>query len=282
MYWAMPRRIRIIWDQITAGCCDVCGRYSEALVSHYKTKNYGINYTGEWQHPLSPYSKNKSGELLPRHPQPDGMTYRHWLSLVKASDSFYPAFVITRYTEIMSHEKLSEQEQLRLRSFGYDMDNMKARCWYETTFPLFSLENNKAVNLSLHITTLTAAATDVAGFVNSAIKEAWFKRPKDARGDTAYLKHAFFQQTEKPFYLAVKNLIASGGQLETDTDVLIAWHSTLRSSAYKLFNYWSDNGDFGQSDPKRISKAHQKLKKSLYSNKLCSALQVPPNKKEAS
>jgi CRISPR system Cascade subunit CasA len=28
---------------------------------------------------------------------------------------------------------------LRLWVFGYDMDNMKPRCWYETRFPLYQL-----------------------------------------------------------------------------------------------------------------------------------------------
>jgi len=278
MYWSMPRRIRILWDQTETGCCDVCDTYSDELVTHYETKNYGINYSGAWQHPLSPHSINKDGEILPRHAQPDGMTYRHWLSLVKESDSLKPALVVQRYQKMISNFTQENKEQLRIRSFGYDMDNMKARCWYETTFPLYTLVNSDGVDLSIYIETLTNTATDVSGFVSSCIKEAWFRRPGDARGDTSFLKQAFFQHTEKPFYQSVKKLIDAD---VTEKAVLNAWHSTLRSSAYKLFDYWSENGDFAQSDPKRISKAHTKLGKLLHSKKLLGALQVETKKMEA-
>ncbi len=278
MYWSMPRRIRLIWDKTEVGHCGICDAYSDELVTHYETKNYGINYSGQWQHPLSPHSINKDGEILPRHAQPDGMTYRHWLGLVKDMDSLMPALVVKRYQKIISGFTQKEKEQLRIRTFGYDMDNMKARCWYETTFPLYVLENKNGVELSLYINTLTTTATDVASMVRTCIKDAWFRRPGDARGDTSFLQHAFFQHTEKRFFQSVKKLIDSDP--ESGKSILNDWHNHLRKSAYTLFDYWSDNGDFAQSDPKRISKAHTKLKKLLHSKKLLAELQVSLPKKE--
>ncbi len=280
MYWSMPRRIRILWDQTVAGNCCVCNSYSSELVTHYETKNYGINYSGAWQHPLSPHGFNKEGEILPRHAQPGGMNYRHWLSFIKSSDDFPAAFVVRRHQLIISEFTQGDREQFRLRTFGYDMDNMKARCWYEATFPLYELKDKDGVDLSINIETLTVTATDVSGFVSSCIKDAWFRRPGDARGDTSFLKNAFFQHTEKAFYQAVKSLM-DDSTMEADKEVLNAWHQTLRSSAYSLFDYWSDNGDFAQSDPKRIAKAHDKLRKLLNSKKLLAELQVPAKKKEA-
>lgn len=155
---------------------------------------------------------------------------------------------------------------------------MKARCWYETTFPLYVLENKNGVELSLYINTLTTTATDVASIVRTCIKDAWFRRPGDARGDTSFLQHAFFQHTEKSFYQSVKKLITD--EPESGKSVLNDWHNHLRKSAYTLFDYWSDNGDFAQSDPKRIAKAHTKLKKLLHSKKLLAELQVSLPKKE--
>jgi CRISPR system Cascade subunit CasA len=32
--------------------------------------------------------------------------------------------------------------QFRLWAFGYDMDNMKARCWYEAQMPLYEIEES--------------------------------------------------------------------------------------------------------------------------------------------
>jgi len=279
MYWSMPRRIRIIWDKTEAGHCDICDIYSEKLITHYETKNYGINYSGAWQHPLSPHSINKDGEIIPRHAQPDGMTYRHWLGLVKDINSQIPALVVKRYQKVISGFSQHEKEQLRIRAFGFDMDNMKARCWYETTFPLYVLENKNGVDLSLYIDTLTATATDVASMLRTCIKDAWFRRPGDARGDTSFLQHAFFQHTEKPFYQLVKQLTADN--FESEKEIFNAWHRTLRKSAYTLFDYWSENGDFAQSDPKRIAKAHSKLGKLLHGKKLLKALQVSKNKETA-
>ncbi len=278
MYWSMPRRIRILWDETTIGNCDICNEYSEELVSHYETKNYGVNYSGQWQHPLSPHSVNKEGEILPRHAQPDGMTYRHWLGLVKNVDTLFPAKVVARYQRVIANFSQKNKEQLRIRAFGYDMDNMKARCWYETTFPLYELVDNNGVDISLYIGILTTTATDVASMVRSCIKEAWFRRPGDARGDTSFLQYAFFQYTEKPFYHSVEKLIKNTD--DSEKQILNDWHQILRQSAYALFDYWSDNGDFAQSDPKRIAKAHTELKKLLHSKKLLEALQVAKRKKK--
>lgn len=278
MYWSMPRRIRLVWDKTEVGNCGICDAHSEALVTHYETKNYGINYSGQWQHPLSPHSENKDGEILPRHAQPDGMTYRHWLGLVTEQGSLMPALVVKRYQKVISGFSQKEKEQLRIRTFGFDMNKAKANCWYETTFPLYVLENNNGVDLSIYIDTLTTAATDVASMVRTCVKEAWFRRPGDARGDTSFLQHAFFQHTEKSFYLSVKKL--TDEDFSSEKEILNAWHVSLRKSAYILFDYWSDNGDFAQSDPKRIAKAHTKLRKLLHSKKLLAALQVS-KKKEA-
>ena len=266
MYWGMPRRIRILWEKTKVGACDICNAESETLITHYQTKNYGVNYMGQWIHPLSPYSINKTGENFPLHAQPDGITYRHWLGLIKKQEMIKPAFVVARYQEMIDDCKPLEKEQLRIRAFGYDMDNMKARCWYDSTFPLYVLENSNGVDLSVYINTLTQTAMDVSSMVKSCIKEAWFRRPADAKGDISFLTHAFYQHTEKSFYLAIENLRAL--EEKEPNEIFNDWHQTLVKSAFSLFNYWVDTGDFGLSDPKRIAKAHTKLKKLLYNKKL--------------
>ncbi|MCV6615684.1 MAG: type I-E CRISPR-associated protein Cse1/CasA, partial [Cellvibrionaceae bacterium] len=54
MYWAMPRRIRLIVEP-SAGHCALTGAACTEMVTHYRTQNYGANYAGSWQHPLTPY-----------------------------------------------------------------------------------------------------------------------------------------------------------------------------------------------------------------------------------
>lgn len=276
MYWGMPRRIRVEWQSPLSGRCDLCNAVSDSLVTQYQSKNYGVNYVGAWQHPLSPYSRSKTGDLLPQHPQPGGMTYQHWLGLFEDSGHQFSAAVVKRYRQLAQ----DWDEQLRLYTFGYDMDNMKARCWYETTFPLFILPEAIRLNFIKRIQALTEASTEFASFVRSCVKEAWFKRPGDTRGDVSFLTQSFYQHTEIAFYQAAKALqtkLTDG----TDQTVLHSWHETLRKEALDLFDYWAARGDIAQANPRRVADARNKLIALCHSEKIKKALQLPITEKKS-
>jgi CRISPR system Cascade subunit CasA len=278
MYWGMPRRIRVDWDAIRACECDLCGTHSDQCITQYVTQNYGINYEGAWKHPLSPYLINKDGAVLPQHAQPGGLSYRHWLGLVSTLSTSEPARVVREYVEA---EKLLKGEQLRLHVFGYDMDNMKARCWYESIFPLYMLEPSLLEAFTARTEVLIQTATDTANMARSCIKEAWFKRPGDTKGDTAYLVEAFFNHTTDDFYASLSRLKI---QLEAGSDgsaVLSDWHDVLTRAAQQLFDYWTARGDFGVVNPRRIAQAHRKLRNWLYSKKLKQILNVIDDKEKA-
>ena len=165
-------------------------------------------------------------------------------------------------------------EQFRLYAFGYDMDNMKARCWYETTLPLYTVDKEIRPTFAKRVQTLTETAEKCANFVQICVKAAWFNRPGDAKGDTAYLKQSFYRYTEKEFFEAVKALqtdIPKG----TDKEVLHGWHRTLCKAAYGRFDYWVLQGDIVQANPRRVVDAHEKLKKLIYSKAIQKELQLP-------
>lgn len=275
MYWAMPRRIRVTWDSDLTGYCDLCNSYSEHLVTEYQTKNYGINYTGAWQHPLSPYSINsKTKEILPQHAQPNGLTYQHWLGFIEGSENQISA------TVVQSYQKIAEvyQESVRLYVFGYDMDNMKARCWYEATFPLYDVPDELRSAFSENIQILTATATEFAGFVRSCVKEAWFSRPADAKGDLSFLTKSFYQRTETIFFQMAKDLPQQIQARQLPT-VLNYWHSILRKTAYDLFDYWAASGDITQGNPRKVADARQKLGNLMYGKGIKKALMLPDKPK---
>lgn len=274
MYWGMPRRIRVQWKSEQEGHCDICNVHSEKLVTQYQTKNYGINYTGAWQHPLSPYALSKKGDLLPLHAQPGGMGYQHWLGLIEDNENQFSALVVKRY------RSLDWDEQLRLHVFGYDMDNMKARCWYETTFPLFTLPDQIRLGFTKRIQAMTDAASEFAGFVRFCVKEAWFKRPGDAKGDTSFLTQSFYQHTESAFFESARQLETHLAN-STDKKVLHAWHDTLLKASLNLFDYWAARGNIAQANPRRVADARAKLKKLAYSKKIKEALQLPNKSKTA-
>jgi len=269
MYWGMPRRIRIDWENRKEGVCDICSSNDITLVTHYVTHNYGINYTGPWQHPLSPhYIESKSGEPLPLHAQSDGFSYWHWPGWVEGTDKTKPAQVVKDFQT--SEERRLPEEQLRLWVFGYDMDNMKARCWYEGTTPLIVIpDETRRIAFAQRVTQMVDIAEQAAAAAQKCIKEAWFKRPGDARGATDFLKEDFFQRTEADFYAQLPVLEAA---VETGEDAGIVnnWQQIIRRAAMRLFEDYAERGDFAFSDPRRIIKAEANLKQSL--NKLLKPL----------
>lgn len=267
MYWAMPRRIRIEWDNGNRARCDVCGARSDRLASRYQTRNYGINYTGNWQHPLTPYRLDDNGAALPQHVQPDGLSYRHWFSLTDDDDYHVSAGVVRRYRSLGLGDM-----QLRLYTFGYDMDRMKARCWYETTYPLYTMTVTDRPGYSRHVRIMTEIAALIARFLQRAVKAAWVGRPGNAGGDTGFLRRHLYQRTERAFYQAVTALQAEpatgAGQA-----VLQDWHGVLRRAALELFDYWVVHGDVARTDPRRVAVARYSLWRQITGNKVQATLQ---------
>ncbi len=135
-YWGMPRRIRIDFNTTTVGNCDICGEQSDALLSLMTTKNYGANYA-MWQHPLTPYRVplKEGGEFYSVKPQPGGLIWRDWLGLIETGKSENNTELPALVVKLFNASSL-KQAKVGLWGFGYDFDNMKARCWYEHHFPL--------------------------------------------------------------------------------------------------------------------------------------------------
>lgn len=265
MYWGMPRRIRIDWQIQQQGQCDICAAEDVPLVTRYVTRNYGINYTGPWQHPLSPYYIDaRSGEPLPLHAQSDGFSYRHWPGWVEGTERVRPALVVRAFQT--NEARRLPSEQLRLWVFGYDMDNMKPRCWYESATPLIIiLDETQRITFGRRVKQMVDAAEQAAAAAQKHIKEAWFKRPGDARGDTAYLKEDFFQRTETDFYNLLPELKAAV-EKGNDADIVNRWQQIVHHAAMRLFEDHAARGDIAFSDPRRIVTAQANLKKAL--NKL--------------
>ncbi|MBN8441946.1 MAG: type I-E CRISPR-associated protein Cse1/CasA [Thauera sp.] len=290
VFWATPRRIRLDVDDVIAGHCDVCARESSELIRHFAAKNYGLNYKGAWEHPLSPYYEVK-GEWLPLHPQPGGMGYRHWLAwILGAADGKSkqrPAYVVTHAMDARLRQMGGT---LRLWAFGYDMDNMKARCWYESSLPLYGLGecSGKAAvaSISSAVATSLAGAQHAAFCLRSAVKDAWFGG--DARGDFSSVDAEFWHRTETPFYLQLRHCIETVRQDETaepDTlEIRQAWHRTLVGTALALFDStFVGTGPIERQKPRRIAEAHRQLMNSLHGPKMRAALRLPtPDKPTAS
>jgi len=280
MFWGMPRRIRLNMNSLKAGACDLCGKSSGCLIQGYQDKNYGMNFAGAWLHSLSPYSY-KDGFPLPAHAQPGGVSYRHWLGLVQANaeQGRVPARVVHEFQE-NRQEKLQDW-QFRLWAFGYDMDNMKARCWYEARMPLLYVAPAARREYENSIAGMVKAAQEIAKNVQISVKKAWFKRPGDAKGDTSFIGNSFWQNTEPAFYAALHNMKEA---LESDTDGSVtckAWHASLCREASNLFDAYAWEGPIEDVDPKRVVIARRELQHFNRSNKIRELLGLPVEQQAA-
>lgn len=284
VFWAMPRRIRLDIDNVTTGTCGVCCRHSDRLISHYITKNYGLNYKGAWDHPLSPYYEIKE-DWLPLHPQPGGLGYRHWLAWVlgqTGSNKKRPAGMLTYALE---HRQRAMGGGLRIWAFGYDMDNMKARCWYESSLPLYKLADcskEGRSKLSDAASTSLAGAELAGSYLRGAVKDAWFSG--DARGDFSAIDASFWGQSEGAFYRQIKetiDILSADEQAEVNPlPARQAWHALLVKTALKLFDsQFVGSGQIERQKPARVAGAFQQLKKNLYGPKLRTALRLPETEK---
>ncbi|BCX89973.1 CRISPR system Cascade subunit CasA [Methylomarinovum tepidoasis] len=289
MYWAMPRRIRLDFGHTKEGDCDLCGR-QDRLLLRYFTLNYGINYAGAWRHPLTPYQERENAEPLPMHPQPGGITYRHWLGLIyeepEGKKRLTPAIVVREF----QRKKLPE-EQFRLWAFGYDMDKMKPRCWYEAILPLYLIPEEYRSDFSKRVIQIIQSAKEVSGMLQLAIKKASLPDSllEQARKNRALRKavehfeewgrDSFYQHTEADFYACLPRLI--DGLLQgRDSEVLQDWHATLTRAALELFDEWTGSDEIAFADPARVALARDNLCKQLYGAKLAKILTLPKRPKE--
>jgi len=279
VFWAMPRRIRLQSAATSSGRCDCCNRASDQLVSRYGTKTYGLNYKGAWRHPLSPFCETEKG-WLPIHPQPDGLGYRHWLSWVMGASTSKGAVRIAQVVDRalqLSHRQTGGS--LRLWAFGYDMDDMKARCWYESTLPLYGLANcdyDTRHSVQAEVARWLNAAELAGDNLSDAIKAAWFSA--DARGDFAHVDASFWSSTEALFYRHLQVLIeaASSGTEHPALATRQAWHATLARTALRLFDdAFAGAGVIERQNPRRTALAHKQLVRNLHGPKLKQALGLP-------
>jgi CRISPR system Cascade subunit CasA len=278
MFWAMPRRVRLEAPKQRIGECAVCSRPGRSLVSRYITKNYGLNYKGPWRHPLSPYYRSKPTDpSLPVHVRPDGMTYRHWLGWAVGSNR--SGRQVTPATVVQSFQSTRlESGQVQLWAFGYDMDNMKARCWYETTFPLFDLPAQETrlgefvESIVSTVDVLVAGAESVAQHLRYGICQAWLG-DNESTGDLGFVEASFWNRSEREFFTLVERAITLAKRHGRDAydrteDIRREWLEVLRRAALGLFDEVAARAGVEDGNPARISAAHRTLRRQLYGERL--------------
>ena len=243
VYWGMPRRIRLTFEESQGRRCALTDVEDGTVVTAYRTLNHGINYSEGFEHPLTPYyAQRAGGARLPVHPRPGGLSYRHWPGLVAPSGDGLrqPARAIRHITA--ERKSFSMNEEPRFAAFGYDMDNMKARAWVEGEWPLPLIADEEAQeDLRAFILQAVKGAEKVSQLLVRAVKSALYDRLADAVGDYCFIAERFFRETEAAFRdalaVAEEAVRMQSGAMSADPTLgaRLAWAKHMETFAFRLF-----------------------------------------------
>ncbi|HLV30128.1 MAG TPA: type I-E CRISPR-associated protein Cse1/CasA [Chitinispirillaceae bacterium] len=265
MYFGMPRRIRLVFHD-TPGECDLTGIQSSKMVKKYLTRHSGNNYNGVWQHPLNAYGfdpKKPDEPPYSKKPTAGGITYRYWATLACRAENVIPAFIIKLSQESAYRRAVIKEQGATVWAAGYNMNNMKAECWYDATMPVYPFDPKTAEQVSAFIQELISATQDIANSVKMKVKNAWFNSPKDAKGDMSFVESAFWQNTEPDFYNLLRELSENPESAVLKNKLVEQWMVILSVQAYKLFEQWAMAQQEDGLDMKRVIKARIDLDKSV-------------------
>jgi CRISPR system Cascade subunit CasA len=285
MFWGMPRRIRLDFDAVGQGECGLSGQPSESLVRQYRTKNYGTNYGGAWEHSLSPHNVDTT-DIIAMHPR-GAIHYRHWLGLVqqpqkkKGEKQRTPAKTVTHFFN--TGIEASKQLRFRLWAFGYDMDNMKPRCWHEGTMPLFHLDGpGQRRCFESAVENLVRAGGEFLGNIKSCLKDAWFdlEDPRRNNADLGFLDAAFWPDTENAFYGLLERLHPEPDNEDLRKSLFLEWHKTLDGYTQDSFHRHANTSQIAEQNPRRIAKAFRRLLNYNRKKDIKILLEMPLNPKK--
>ncbi len=260
VYWGMPRRIRLEFEASHGAHCDLTGTADSTTVAHCRTRNHGVEYSGGFEHPLTPYYRQTpSAAKRPVHPKAGSIGYRRWPGLAFGTEDppREPA-------QVVRHWPARAGRSIRTASivvFGYDMDNMKARGWVEGEIPFWRLPGAAAQERCAHFAErVTAAASTAAGLLTSAVKSARYDRPEDrARGDYGFIAERFFRETETAFDTRLEGAVTAVRENPGSDDPTRAertrWAPVLATAALRLFDEYVPDCGLEHRDMHRHVKA---------------------------
>lgn len=263
VYWGMPRRVRLLFEDAEARTCGLTGIQDTVVVSSYRTRNYGTNYSEGFKHPLTPYYRKKKTAVtwLPVHPNPAGLSYRLWPGLVVSSKDELrePAQVI----RIWQQERARSADESRFAAFGYDMKSMKARAWIEGEMPLLRMDAEIHVWLSDFIRRATGGASTVASLVTRSVKSALYDKPGSASGDFGFIADRFYRDTEDEFYTVLGDAVSAirndPGSDDPTMEIRKSWAPVMEQAALRLFDEYAPSDGLEDRDMHRHVKARFRL-----------------------
>ncbi|PYD46342.1 type I-E CRISPR-associated protein Cse1/CasA, partial [Novacetimonas pomaceti] len=246
-WWGMPRRIRLDFEKVQGGRCDLTRQPDNMLVTGWRQRPRGPEYAG-WIgmpygkeaviHPLTPrYRQKADGEWLAVHPQPGGIGYRHWTGVVvnSADANRLPASCVVTWRNERAREA-GISGYARLLVAGFDMDNMKVRSFVESEMPLVGTKDEKEQKALDELTCqCVGVATQVADILRGSVRDAIFGGGKVSVDVTllSNVRERFWMDTENGFHAALQAAATGGNDYLT---VKKNWLRILALAALREFD----------------------------------------------
>ena len=249
VFWATPRRIKLILEvNKNSEECSVSGNIEQYFVKRYQLQNYGNNYSENWRHPLTPYSqkvkRDKGEDIISGKPEPlfskkgENLSYLSWLPMVYTQEKkgLIAASVVENYHDsLFSKEIESEFDYPFLYCFGYDMDNMKAKCWYSKRFPLITVRKDKKEVFLLCVNNMIKFVEECSFHCRTSIKNVLSKY--DKKPDYTFVNKSFLLSSEEAFFTALEQL--KNKNLEEIGVVLNTWSYNVKKIVLSTFDSYT-------------------------------------------
>jgi CRISPR system Cascade subunit CasA len=272
MFFGMPLRIFLEFKQKDS-TCDCCGVSTPVVTSNFHIKNHGVNYSGPWCHPLSPYKTYKKNQddlpiVSTLKVDSTSILYNHWLGIVQkhaqATIQIEPAKAISIFNE--RKENYSDEipdGSIRISIFGYELENGKARCWWEAQIPLITVKPELKEKYEFIIAQLIKVAKHANSKTLFHTKLAMFKEPKNVKGDFKFIEQDFWKESGNAFYQALYELKSVLSDNHDLIPLKKSWLKEISDVAEIIFDRYSQVEMIGDCDPARIAKNRRNLIRSL-------------------
>lgn len=161
VYWAMPRRVQIVFTPSGDDACSLTGERPAMLARECRITT-GTKLDG-WTHPFSPYHASKN-KWLPVRGQTDRIGYRDWLALVHSNEDRRSALAVAH---VRNARWLLQDAQLV--AYGFASTNTLVTGWCSSEMPLV-LKEREIIERTARA--LVDAADDAAKALAKAVNSA--------------------------------------------------------------------------------------------------------------
>lgn len=289
MYWAMPRRVHLRFEDAAEGSCAVETNGTESVIRTFDVKPDGFNYK-LWLHPLTPvrYDENNVPTSFYKTDN-DGVRYNNWLGIVQTVNvkkASIEAAKIMKYfrSESGKQDKPSRNDMVplvKIAAFGFTNDNAKIQSYRYNEMPLYAIPEAIRETTESIIEHSIDAASKVVYRLREACKACvgmkiyklkdgkwqWVSHPQKSGKDSGVVDGAessFWQNTETAFYDTLSTTISAlSANPDEFSDEMKAikqkWHSSLADAALAIFATLADAAPFEQIDMRSVLRAELEL-----------------------